>query len=875
MQILWVVTVILVMLDQTTKADSATSSLWYTTNQGPVPPAPGSQSPATDVFSIYVGDSFAQQLRSCPGGNLQTGIVEKTFDATPATNRMASVWLPSSRVQDYKRGDNYPGADWIRHFCCDVRPHVGRDDPNDCAATPNLYGVTPPVNLRSVMRKVGFEQLGGYPVPATPSALAEIVVILGTNDMKDRHYYDCLNGTGFSDTGACVRDTRQSDSELARRWEEQMRSAFRGVVNVAQKFCGGNANLLLVQPAKLVLLNDNSVVRMTEYTLVQQDNRSETIRRVVREVVAESVDKAPGILVGTTYVPVLESKYDNQNWVDGSHYRDPLTCGRLSTNIASELSKMREQRYLAEDVMCSRQSPGDGISSAWGYSFTNNNSTIDETAQQILSCDAETILIAANITNSTNCTNSITGVVNQTCATLEIQTQTATIWAVAGYVAIPLGVVAVTLLVLQIWGDRLISPHVVAPCLIEEKHLKGKFDALEGIRWLAAMHIYAFHLNQQTDPCPSMYECRICMFGKYQVLLFFIVSGFISALTQYKRPRKDAEPPTCIETLNYVARRILPLLPVYFISLILAAIGTYVDAPAVEANVAMPHFDVEAILRSVTLTQTYWKPFYFDFNGPAWFLSNLVVFWVLSPHLMYTIARTNWCGLFILLLLCWAAMWGPYIAMYKILDMPLKNTYYSNYARNFIEFSPLTNAVPFTAGIVVARMVVCSPYVTWFERWQAVGISVIFLLVVILMFTVDPPGFDTGTHQLLASKGPALFPIFIALTVAASCNPCRDRLLGKFVASIGKLGFGDVAFSLYILHMPLHHVLSKIWGEDPGPYYNLWYEPLVQVIVAYVLAFTIERWWRKKVKEFFMKGKIENPAEEKNLGLANNKADSA
>ena len=55
---------------------------------------------------------------------------------------------------------------------------------------------------------------------------------------------------------------------------------------------------------------------------------------------------------------------------------------------------------------------------------------------------------------------------------------------------------------------------------------------------------------------------------------------------------------------------------------------------------------------------------------------------------------------------------------------------------------------------------------------------------------------------------------------------------------------------------PLHHVLLKIWGEDPGPYYNLWYEPLIQVTVAYILVFTIERWWRKKVKEFFMKGDV-------------------
>ena len=79
--------------------------------------------------------------------------------------------------------DKYPSADWIRHFCCDVRAKAGAS----CAATPNLQ-VALPMDLCAVMRGVGFAQLGEYPVSPTPSTLAEIVVILGINDMTDRHY---------------------------------------------------------------------------------------------------------------------------------------------------------------------------------------------------------------------------------------------------------------------------------------------------------------------------------------------------------------------------------------------------------------------------------------------------------------------------------------------------------------------------------------------------------------------------------------------------------------------------------------------------------------------------------------------------------------
>ena len=85
--------------------------------------------------------------------------------------------------------------------------------------------------------------------------------MLGTNDMKDHHYYhDCLRGTGFSSPRVC--DTQHSDVEIAEHWEEQMQVAFREVVNVTEQCCGVNTNLLLMQPAKLVLFHNHAGIWM-------------------------------------------------------------------------------------------------------------------------------------------------------------------------------------------------------------------------------------------------------------------------------------------------------------------------------------------------------------------------------------------------------------------------------------------------------------------------------------------------------------------------------------------------------------------------------------------------------------------------------------
>ena len=187
---------------------------------------------------------------------------------------------------------------------------------------------------------------------------------------------------------------------------------------------------------------------------------------------------------------------------------------------------------------------------------------------------------------------------------------------------------------------------------------------------------------------------------------------------------------------------------------------------------------------------------------------------------------------------------------YAILDMPLKGTSYTNYARNFIEFSPIGNAALFISGIVLARMLVCLDLVGPLRTWQTYGVSASLVLTLVLMLTVEPPGFDTGTHELLASKGPALFPIFAALIVATSTTPCKDRFLGNRLAQIGDWGFGSVAFPLYVLHMPVHMVLGHIFPDNYGPFYSLWLEPLVQICFATFCGATIDTWTRAAVKEW-------------------------
>ena len=252
------------------------------------------------------------------------------------------------------------------------------------------------------------------------------------------------------------------------------------------------------------------------------------------------------------------------------------------------------------------------------------------------------------------------------------------IWLVAVWCCAPVLVLCATLASVRKFS-WLQSPSPVVG--VTEKGLKGKFLALEGVRWLAALHIYMFHLNQtMVVGCPNcVYECNIAKFGKYAVGLFFIVSGFISSLVSYVRASAKAggavpsvaDAPTNHSIWVFWLKRICPLVPLYLVSIVIALFGAYYDRPD-GVPLEPDYSDGEVIARTLTFTTTLWQPFHFNINGPAWFVDNLVVFWVFMPHWMHAISLLNAVGRWAVLVLCWAAMWGSHIAMYGNHVLPPK-----------------------------------------------------------------------------------------------------------------------------------------------------------------------------------------------------------
>jgi hypothetical protein len=201
------------------------------------------------------------------------------------------------------------------------------------------------------------------------------------------------------------------------------------------------------------------------------------------------------------------------------------------------------------------------------------------------------------------------------------------------------------------------------------------------------------------------FGCSFCAFGKYWVQAFFLISGFVLSMSASEKVRNAAQAPE--KLVRLMARRLGRLYPMYAFSLLLCVppVSTVLcdllrhlspDSSYCEPPVDAPSRSIAA---SFAMVQTWLRPFHSQVNGPAWFLSNLCVFYALHPHWHEMAFRRLSDGVRLTaLVLVYLASFTPHLVCYQFFDVPLYKRWYGKSIHAFIEFHPLCNWCPFAAG---------------------------------------------------------------------------------------------------------------------------------------------------------------------------------
>lgn len=181
-----------------------------------------------------------------------------------------------------------------------------------------------------------------------------------------------------------------------------------------------------------------------------------------------------------------------------------------------------------------------------------------------------------------------------------------------------------------------------------DPRIRDALNRLSGLRWLAAVHLFVFHLRavhqagrQAAEPSPlaiPLFDLlpgwldRLCERGYCATSLFFLLSGFTLRWLYI-----DTGGGLTIEPRVFWRARITRLFPLHLALLVLIAplVALLANGLASKtlfgAPVATSTYLAIGLMLSATLTQAWFPEYALSWNFPTWALSNVAFFYAVFP----------------------------------------------------------------------------------------------------------------------------------------------------------------------------------------------------------------------------------------------------
>lgn len=303
----------------------------------------------------------------------------------------------------------------------------------------------------------------------------------------------------------------------------------------------------------------------------------------------------------------------------------------------------------------------------------------------------------------------------------------------------------------------------------------AKLPSLTGLRFIAALMVFFFHVTLMTSPIPpnvpvnpfgdaDLAQDLAWLFGKagfVGVSFFFILSGFV--LTWSARDGEAARP--------FWRRRMLKIFPNH---VVMWAAGLLLFASAITPWVAyLPNlFLVHSFFPQVEIHRSI--------NVPSWTLCCELLFYLLFPALLRGVKRISESRLWTWAGLVFAGMVAlQLVTQYLIPDARPAGAPISDLQFWFGYFFPPSRLFEFVLGIIMARIVATG-------RWPSIGMAPAALLTVVgyvaALYAPMVWGFNVATAIPLAA--------LICATAASDLKGSRSFLRGRTMQWLGDVSFG-------------------------------------------------------------------------------------
>jgi len=362
---------------------------------------------------------------------------------------------------------------------------------------------------------------------------------------------------------------------------------------------------------------------------------------------------------------------------------------------------------------------------------------------------------------------------------------------------------------------------------------------LDAPRYFASIHIVCFHY----------YDGSYFKLGGLWTQFFFVLAGFLLAYAEMIRPVSKA---TNMGRLKYLRKRLITIYPLYALSIcLLLTRPAYHQSCECEWEVLPLHI---FLLQGIVQVDCC-KP-YGAWNGPAWFLSALVVYWLVTLDL---------CRCFRTLSLkqcyCWlAGCWVFSLALWPVNELIGDS---SESGSSWLEHGPLGYFHVYIAGVAMARVFILRCMVDMetgaaptadfgrltldtksaplaFRYGCIMGFTLWFALVACNQFVVSVH--RAPTYYILHNGG--LLPLMILILGggALGADPLAQHVFRwRPFMILARLSFSQYILQGWVQEILQHHTL--------GMYFAL----PVLLPVAYIAQRVLERplsdWQRQRARD--------------------------
>ncbi|MFN8298774.1 MAG: acyltransferase [Chitinophagales bacterium] len=307
-----------------------------------------------------------------------------------------------------------------------------------------------------------------------------------------------------------------------------------------------------------------------------------------------------------------------------------------------------------------------------------------------------------------------------------------------------------------------------------------RLDQLTFTRFLAAASIVVFHYGHDTFLFTNAILAPIFSQANIGVSYFFLLSGFVMVVANYKKDMKVKE---------FYLNRIARIYPLYLLALLLVIIFNVANGIAInKSEVFLSVFALQAWIPRYPLT----------LNFPGWSLSIEMFFYAVFPYLLLLIYRRY-------TLKQWAP-WAIVLWLGSLLGLEIGRRvlpqFIPSIAMDLLYYHPFMHLNVFVAGNLAGYL--------FFKFSDSVNIKwngLVLVLLVALLYLLLRCNLPICYHDGF------LAIVFLPAVILLALN----KGAGAKLLNLPILVFlGDISYGIYILQVPVHLFCLKLFS-----YYQL------------------------------------------------------